>query len=1219
MSAGPNSNIKYPDFVVNMPDSLPVYNYFRYYIAKAIRIFSILVCCTISLVNAQDFKFAFDQINSKQGLSHNTVTTITKDHRGLMWIGTEKGLNCYNGYSIKVYEKNSKDTSSISSNRINCLFEDSKERLWVGTITGGLNLYNRNTDSFLSFMHRENDSNSIAGNNIEFIVEDSKGNIWIGDQEAGLSLIPTDTNGLISFKTFTQRKEKNVPGSNNLTFLHEDKNYNIWIGTRDAGVYKAVEVSKGNYQFNYYPLNNGSEAGEYQQLITSVFEDSEGIIWFGSDVTGLTAVVPQIEGPDSIIHYLKNSSNNRNSISPSVSVIFEDSKKNIWIGSWDSGLYLFNKKENKFFHFKHDRNDKKSIAGTTIVSITEDNSGNLWVGSGGSGISMLNWNDSTFINYFSNETENNISSNLINCIYKDDQSNLWIGTRAGGVNLLNSFKAPFRHFKHSATDLSTIRNNVVLSFLEDNNNNVWVGTDGGGVSVFSPEMEFIQHFQYDERTNNSISHNVVLSLLQDSLNNVWLGTWTGGLNKLDLETNKFSLYDNIPQDLTSLSNPNVWVLNETSSGEFLVGTCCNGLNLMNRKTGKFYHFTTDEEDSTSIAGNCIWSVYEDKRNNLWIGTASGLSKRVGDGRDGPYSFINYYPSNKDKHSISSEWIWCAYEDSDSNLWFGTNGGGLNMLNRDNDQFISYTEDDGLPDNVIYGILEDDNKNLWLSTNNGLCRFNPQNKEIKVFDSENGLHNNQFKSNAYLKLKNGYMLFGGINGFYAFHPDSLKDNTLKPPILITNFEIFNKPVTLEQDNSPLKKQISETSEIVLTHKQSSFSFKFVALNYIFPEKNEYAYFLEGFEPTWNYSKHKRTASYTNIDPGRYVFRVKAANNDGVWNQTGTAIYITITPPFWQTIWFRFIASIVVILIVLSIHFARIRNISRQKRMLKLLVDKRTEELTWAKAEQDKLIHKLSKSNDLLRERQNQIKKQSSAIKKQRDELFEANSVKDKLFSIIAHDLKNPFNSILGSSELLSLNYFELDDENRRQLIQHLNESAERVYNLLENLLSWSRAQQGRIVFSPTTHNITKIIEENIELAHTQAAKKNISIKLISNNGNVVGFIDKDLINTVVRNLLTNAIKFSRVNGEITVTIVLQTDKTAISIKDEGVGISEENVKKIFDKNINFSTFGTSNESGTGLGLIICQDFIHKHGGEIWVESQEGKGSEFTFTIPDTPVN
>jgi signal transduction histidine kinase len=478
----------------------------------------------------------------------------------------------------------------------------------------------------------------------------------------------------------------------------------------------------------------------------------------------------------------------------------------------------------------------------------------------------------------------------------------------------------------------------------------------------------------------------------------------------------------------------------------------------------------------------------------------------------------------------------------------------------------------LPSNIIQAIIEDNAGNIWISRNGGISRFDRKTQKFRNYSKEDGLQGDQFKQQSFLKTRKGEIYFGGYNGFNSFYPDSLKDNDFIPPVYITDFQIFNKPVVYAVPGAQFQTHIDEAKEITLNWRQSVFSFSFNAINYTYPGKNQYAYIMEGFEKEWNYTNaSRRYVTYTNLDPGEYTFKVKASNNDGVWNEKGVSLRIVILPPWWKTLCFRLVIIFSIIFMFVSIYFSRVMQLKNQKILLEKLVEIKT------------------------------------------TELYKLNASKDKFFSIIAHDLKNPFQTIIGFSEMQKEEIKSGDQGAIEEYAGLINTSAVQTFRLLENLLEWANSQSGKILFNPVSINLMELLNEEFNMLNDMAKGENIELKS-SFTDNLTIIADKNMIKTILRNLISNAIKFTHKNGTVEVKAMIENQNVEILVSDSGVGMKEEIIAKLFRIDANLSTRGTENEKGTGLGLFLCKEFVEKHNGKIWVESESGKGSTFKFYIP-----
>jgi signal transduction histidine kinase len=562
----------------------------------------------------------------------------------------------------------------------------------------------------------------------------------------------------------------------------------------------------------------------------------------------------------------------------------------------------------------------------------------------------------------------------------------------------------------------------------------------------------------------------------------------------------------------------------------------------------------------------IVKIKKFSKGRLFIGTTNGCQIFS----PGENRFITYEPDPNDANSLSYSGTSDILVENDSCVWIGTND-GLNRFNPNTGAFKRYYEKDGLPSDVIKGLVLDKSGALWITTNKGVCRFDYKQGKFKNFTKADGLQSNEFSDRSVLKTKEGALLMGGTKGFNIVYPEKITENKSIPDVLITDLKIFNKSVKPGAENSPLIQSITETKTLTFSNKQSVLTFYFAVMDFTAPEKNQYAYKMEGFDKDWIYSGNKREATYTNLNPGEYVFRVKGSNNDGFWNETGTSIRITILPPWWSTWWFRLIIISSIIFIFVYIFLSRVRHLKNQKILLEKLV----------------------------------------AIKT--SELHELNVSKDKFFSIIAHDLKNPFSSIIGLSEILKEEIKSGDTATMENYAGLINNSAVQTFRLLENLLEWANSQRGKISFNPVPINLGELFNEEFSMLNEMAIKKNIEL-INSFNDNLTIIADKNMIKTILRNLISNAIKFTHKNGKVEVKAMTENQHVEISVSDSGIGMTQETIAKLFRIDSNLSTRGTENEKGTGLGLFLCREFVEKHGGRIWAESEVGTGSTFKLILP-----
>ncbi|MEO5562483.1 MAG: two-component regulator propeller domain-containing protein, partial [Chitinophagaceae bacterium] len=684
---------------------------------------------------------------------------------------------------------------------------------------------------------------------------------------------------------------------------------------------------------------------------------------------------------------------------------------------------------------------------------------------------------------------------------------------------------------------------------------------------------------------NSLANWGLLCLWQSKKNNyLWIGTYGSGVERYDAATNTFKHYTKGDHP-DQLNNDAVYAIFEDSKGNIWMGTNGGGANVLDQETGIITKYNNDPNNNRSISGNFIRCFTEDKNGNIWIGSSTGIS--VFDPKT--HQFTRYSQGNI---PLESEVIYSFYEDSKGNMWIGTAGGGLNKFDLHTQKLIIYTANEGLPDNTINSIVEDGKGYLWISTNNGLSRFDPR---TGVFDNsslDNVIQSFEYSQGAGLKTSEGEILFGGVNGFNILDPGNLVRNNIPPPVVITDFKLFNKSVTVATENSPLQKSILETKEITLPYDQSIITFEFAALGFTASEKNQYAYMLEGFDKDWNYAGNNRRATYTNLNPGKYVFRVKASNNDGLWNENGTSVALTIKPPFWQTWWFKLIASVVLIGIVLLIYKIRVRAIHAQKELLEQQVQERTQSLALMTLEERKAREQADEANK---------------------ELERKNKELEQFAYVASHDLQEPLRTTSTSAELFERQYKGKLDERADKYLSFIMQSTDRMRVLIGDLLEYSRIGRKKELKEVDCKEIVQAVTDDLGTAIDEAgAIINVGELPVLN-----GYSTE--IKQLFQNLIINAVKF-RKNGlapEINISSEKIDGYWKFSVSDNGIGMDPQHSEKIF---IIFQRLHTRSEyPGSGIGLSHCKKIAELHKGKIWVDSAPGQGSTFYFTIKENIDN
>lgn len=848
-------------------------------ITAAVLVF--LALCAV--LPSQGRSIHFKRISIDEGLSQNSIFGIIQDSKGFMWFGTQDGLNKYDGYKFTIYKPVPGNPDTLSHNLILALCEDRSGMIWIGTAGGGLNRFDPKQEKFFRYPVAAASPNHINSTFIIDICLDHNGNLWIATGGGGLSKLTLETKdaerkaGIIREKITTYRHNPNNPdslGDDGISSVVEDNTGTIWIGTGTSGVDR---FNRENETFTHYRHNENDPASLSHNNVIQVLADSSGMIWVGT-VQGLNLLDKET---GTFTRYLNRPGNPNSLSSDNVSDILEDRSGVLWVSTFDRGLNRFDKRSETFTHYRSIPGDPNSLGYDNIATLYEDRSRILWIGTQGKGLNKFDRSDK------------------------------------------------FAHYRQNPNNLNSLNDSFIYSLWENHTGILWIGTSDGGLNKFDRNNNTFKYYRNIPGDPNSISHDRVRCLLEDKRGVLWAGTDGGGLNKFNRLDETFSHYRNIQDNPNSLSSDFIYTLYEDSSGVLWIGTNGRGLNKMNRETGTFYRYVNQPDNPNSLGGNQVYIIFEapSEPGTLWIGTRFNGVDRFDSQRE---KFTHYTADPADSHSLSSNQVTCIQEDSSGVLWVGTYGGGLNKAVRNKnkkeiDEFYHYTEKDGLCNNSVYGILEDPEGNLWLSTNKGLSRFDPRKEIFKNFTFKDGLQGSEFNGGAYHKSRTGEMFFGGINGFNAFFPANVRDNPYIPAIALTGFRFHNEEVAIGPD-SPLKQAVAWTKELRLKHRQNDLSFEFAALDFTIPEKNEYAYKMEGYNKNWiTTHADQRVAYFTNLAPGEYVFRVKGSNNDGVWNEEGAALKIIIKPPYWASWWFRIAMLLVIAGIIVLLYKRRLKNV------------------------------------------------------------------------------------------------------------------------------------------------------------------------------------------------------------------------------------------------------------------------------------------------------
>lgn len=824
----------------------------------------------------------------------------------------------------------------LSQGTVRAIVQDSDGFMWFGT-DDGLNKYDGYT--FTIYKHDPEDPSTLSNSAITAGFKDSRGNLWFGTN-----------NGLNRFDRETETFERFLDGPSGLSIsaIAEDPQGFLWIGASDGGL---IRFDTRTGEFTRYRHDPDRPDSLINDMVLSLSFDPKGGLWVGT-YSGLDFFDP---ATGQFTHY-RNIPNDRKSLGDDrVWALFRDHYGILWVGTEDGGLNRFNPITQDFTRYQTRPNNPYTLTSNYVRTIFEDQNGQLWVG-GRNGLHLFNRADDYFIRYQHDPNDPvSLSNDYVLSIASDRAGVLWVGTYGGGLSKYVQSNERFHLYQHRPGVPNSLSNDLVNAIYEDKEGAVWVGTMDGGLNRLDPEANTFFAFRNDPNDPYSLSSNEIHAVYEDRQGRLWVGTYGGGLNRFDRDSGRFFHYKHSKVRPASISDDHVMALYEDSRGNFWVGTRYGGLNLMNRETGEFKHFQYGSSDPDHLIGEFVRVIYEDSEGNLWIGTYNGIS--VMDPITQQFHHYQHEPDNP--NSLSSNRVLSIVETEDGDIWIGTMLGGLNRFDRESQTFQHYTQKQGLPSDTVYGILSDSAGFLWMSTNRGLSRFDPKTETFRNYDRRDGLQSYEFSAGAYFQNAKGRMYFGGVQGFNAFDPKDIQDNPTAPPVIITAFKKFN--VTE-------KKNLVSGDTITLSYQDNFISFEFAALDYSAPDKNQYAYKLEGFDKDWVYAGTRRYASYTNLRGGTYTFHVIGSNQDGTWNNSGASVQIIVTPPIWERWWFLGGLGLILVSGVFGGYRLRVQNMQAQNRRLEQQVQERTKEVERRRevAEGLREILKILNSNRSLKE-------------------------------------------------------------------------------------------------------------------------------------------------------------------------------------------------------------------------------------------------------------
>jgi signal transduction histidine kinase/ligand-binding sensor domain-containing protein/DNA-binding response OmpR family regulator len=1072
---------------------------------------TLFILAFFNLPAQEDRKFT--SLSTKDGLSSNIVRTILKDQFGLLWFGTDDGLDKFDGSHVKIYRHKKGDSTSLQSNEILSLHEDKKGNLWVGTSGGSVSLYDRKKDVFINFPAGPG-PNAISHNVIRDICSDYLGNIWI-IHFGGVDILDPVTK-----KNQPLTLRKNIPASTpyaNGMCAFEDSKHRMWIGT------------------------------------------TGGLFLYTAKTRTVSEYLYSKDDPQSLPDWTVND-------------ITEDKDGNIWIAT-NGGLSLLKKDESRFINFS--KNTVPQLSTNLIYSVAADN-GQLWLGTN-AGLEILD-NKTLKTKKFSTNSRDiySLTAKEVLKVYIDNEGICWLGMFRGGVNKFDKNLNLFNFIKHNPFDGQGLNASIVSAFVEDNKGNVFVGTDGGGLSLFNTNTKLFTHLTIKSKRTDFADRLTILSMAMNNHNQLMIGTYSDGLFLFDPVTKNYQqwLKGNTSTDLNS---SDIFCIKKDRSGQMWVGTNGDGVNVLdhnNKVIVKYTPYPKFPNDILLPLNGYIRDIEEDDDGNIWIATHGGGIAFL-QPSTGKFTVYNSWSSKLPNDKILS-----LLKDRQGNIWAGTSGSGLVIFKKGTRAFDFISETDKLENNTIYTILEDQQGLIWVSTNKGISSIDYNTRGINNYNYHNGVQNNNFVQKAGIKLLSGEIFFGGLEGINYFNPRYLRKNNNIPAVLITDLRIANQSVIPSEDGA-ITEHISIAKEIHLDYKQN-FALSFVGLNFTSPEQNKYAYKLQGFDGDWNYVGNATSASYTNLDPGEYTFRVKASNNNGVWNDTGAAIKIFVHPPFWRK---TYAYLLYVILLISLLLFLRYRSIKKLKKEFAA----------------------------------RQLKSQLEQEKKEAEKIHELDMLKIKFLTNLSHEFRTPISLILGPVETL------IGNQNNSPLLLQLNmikRNGKRLLNLVNQLLDFRKMEEQELTLQSKDGELVSFVKEVFDSFQDLAERKKIGFFFSSNTNSFYTVFDHDKIERILFNLLSNAFKFTHQDGVINVEIIEQRQTSdadnntwfCIKVKDTGIGIPNDKRDAIFERFFQHTTVASILNQGSGIGLSITKEFIKMHGGTITVDSELEKGSTFTLLLP-----
>lgn len=1209
----------------------------------------------------------FRRVGSEQGISHDTVFTVVQDRQGYVWLGTEQGLNRFDGYGSRVFTHDVNSAGSLAEDDVSGLLVDRLGRLWVATWGGGLDRFEPDSETFAHLRADPTRQDALHDNRVQTLLEDRDGRIWAATFAGGLSRLDPVTGRITTF-----RHDVGDPTSlpdDHVWALAQAPDGAIWTGT-ERGL---VRLDPSTGRCLGPPRAQAGPGALPHPVVRALLLDRAGQLWVGTE-----AGLARIDPPTRELTRLAGGTPGAEVLaSAPINTIYQVGSGDIWVGTNRRGLFRIAVATGEVTRFVNDPMRPWSLSNDDIRSLLEDASGVMWIATRGGGVSLFDLKPAKFLHVPRDPLDaGSISESRVGAILRDRAGVLWVGT-LGGLDRYDPVLRAFEHFRARSGDAGTLPSNGVRSLLEDRDGRLWVGTWRGGLSRFDPSRRCFETFGplVDDRVN---------TLFEDATGRLWVGT-QGGVSVLDRDRRAFSHHRHQPGQAGSLSDSFAWVIAGDASGAIWVGTDAGGLNRLDTATGRWERYLAGPPPG-GLPSNRVRALHCGEDGTLWVGTA----------------------------------------------------GGLATLDPAHHAFRHWGDAEGVPDSAVVDIVADLQRRLWLSTNRGLCRLDPATGEVRLFTQNDGLQSNVLAGGSASRDAAGWIYIGGPNGFNLFDPASVRSNPHVPHVVLRSFSRQGRPVSFGRP-------LDRLDRLELRNDESSFTVEFAALDFTAPERNRFRYILEGFDSDWTDAGTRPFATYTHVSPGNYVFRVCGANNDGVWNERGTTLGIVVLPPIWATWWFRTLAAVALVCLLVGAYAWRVRWLKADRRRLEGLVAVRTAELVVkqdqlekinsivkainsemafddlvrALLEQMLIIHGAERIAVLLGERDRPLLRFVAATapplselagieltseeaearyvagSEQIDEdLFVARQVsgrhaeekfagvelpaamlvmrlriggrvegyllcasmsdqgafaerdiqllsslkehiqaafaktrmlaelqsldekKNEFLGLAAHDLRNPLGLISGWTGLAVRNLSTGRQPVARVVadLERVLKVADQMNQIVAELLDISAIESGKLRLDPHPVDLRSVLEECEQLYGHLAAEKGIDLSLLPGPPLPPVQADRNRVIEVMANLLSNAVKYTHAGGRVRIGCEQRNGEAITHVEDTGQGLTPEDLAVMFKRFGKLSARPTAGEPSTGLGLAIVKKIVELHGGRIWVTSERGKGSTFSFSLP-----